>query len=163
VPGEILPDHQGRLTSGGAGAERRHAIIGRFRGTVGDSAGGIRGRGGRMRITERVVGSVTVLDLSGKLALDDGNGLLKDKIHSLLNQGRMQIALNLAEVTYVDSAGLGELVASQGTVTKNGGQVKVFNLTKRVSDLLTITKVLTVFDTYNSEAEALAAFQPSAT
>jgi anti-sigma B factor antagonist len=116
-----------------------------------------------MRITERVVGSVTVLDLSGKLALDDGNGLLKDKVHSLLNQGRMQIALNLAEVTYVDSAGLGELVAAQGTVTKNGGQIKVFNLTKRVSDLLTITKVLTVFDTYNSEAEALAAFQPSAT
>lgn len=115
-----------------------------------------------MQIVERTIGTVMVLDMSGKLALGDRDGLLKDKVHSLVNQGRRQIALNLAGVSYMDSAGLGELVAAHGTVTKSGGQVKVFNLTKRVSDLLTITKVLTVFDTYDSEAEALASFSASA-
>ncbi len=115
-----------------------------------------------MQIKERRVGAVTILDLSGKLALGDGDGLLKDKIHSLMNQGQRHVALNLGDLTYVDSAGLGELVAAQNTVAKSNGMVKVFNLTKRVSDLLTITKVLTVFDVHNTEAEALQSFPSGA-
>jgi len=116
-----------------------------------------------MQISERTEGTITILDLSGKLALGDGDGLLKDKVHSLMNQGRRQIALNLGQVAYVDSAGLGELVSVHNTVGKAGGQVKIFHLTKRVSDLLTITKVLMVFDVYNSEVEALQSFSTTAT
>lgn len=111
-----------------------------------------------MVIEERATGGAIVLDLSGKLVLGDGDGLLKDKVRSLLSQGQTRIVLNLGGVSYVDSAGLGELVSAHSTASKAGGQLKVFNLTKRVSDLLTITKVLTVFDVYASEAEALTSF-----
>jgi anti-sigma B factor antagonist len=122
---------------------------------------GVRG-GENMHIKERRVGAVTILDLSGKLALGDGDGLLKDKIHSLMNQDQKHVALNLGDLSYVDSAGLGELVAAQNTVARSGGVIKVFNLTKRVSDLLTITKVLTVFDVHNTEGEALQSFPSGA-
>ena len=111
-----------------------------------------------MVIEQRMVGSVVVLDLSGKLALGDGDGLLKDKVHSLVFQGSKEIALNLANLSYIDSAGLGELIAAHSTTTRNGGHIKIFNLTKRVSDLLAITKVLTVFDVFDSEQEALKSF-----
>ena len=111
-----------------------------------------------MVIEQRMVGSVVVLDLSGKLALGDGDGLLKDKVHSLVFQGSKEVALNLANLSYIDSAGLGELIAAHSTITRNGGHIKVFNLTKRVSDLLAITKVLTVFDVFDSEQEALKSF-----
>lgn len=111
-----------------------------------------------MVIEEREVSGVMVLDLSGKLVLGDGDGLLKDKVRSLANQGWTRIALNLGGVSYVDSAGLGELLGAQSTLTRAGGQIKVFNLTKRVSDLLAITKVLTVFDVHPSESEALKSF-----
>lgn len=111
-----------------------------------------------MVIEQRMVGSVVVLDLSGKLALGDGDGLLKDKVHSLVFQGSKDIALNLANLSYIDSAGLGELIAAHSTTTRNGGHIKIFNLTKRVSDLLAITKVLTVFDVFDSEQEALKSF-----
>jgi anti-sigma B factor antagonist len=115
-----------------------------------------------MVIEQRNVGSVTVLDMKGKFALGDGDGLLKDKINSLIQQGLKQIALNLGGVSYMDSAALGELIASHSTVTRNGGQVKIFNLTKRVSDLLAITKVLTIFDVFDSEQEALGSFPHAA-
>jgi anti-sigma B factor antagonist len=113
-----------------------------------------------MVIEQRTVGSVVILDLSGKLALGDGDGLLKDKVHSLVFQGSKDIALNLANLSYMDSAGLGELIAVHSTTTRNGGHIKIFNLTKRVSDLLAITKVLTVFDVFDSEQEALKSFSP---
>jgi anti-sigma B factor antagonist len=113
-----------------------------------------------MTIDERSVGSVVVLDLNGKLLQDDGSGLLKDKVQSLVFQGRKQIVVNLAGVAYMDSAGLGELIASHATASREGGKIKVTNLTKRVSDLMTIAKVLSVFDTYDTEAEALKAFSP---
>ena len=111
-----------------------------------------------MTIDQRAAGDVVVLDLNGRLVLGDGSGLLKDKVQSLVFQGSRQILLNLGGVTYMDSAGLGELIASHTTIKREGGQVKVVNLTKRVADLLSITKVLTVFDVYDSEDEALREF-----
>ena len=115
-----------------------------------------------MTIEQRNVGSAVVLDLHGQLVLGDGSGMLKDKVHSLVFQGQKQIVLNLGDVGYMDSAGLGELIASHTTATREGGSVKVTNLTKRVSDLMTIAKVLSVFDTYDSEAEALKSFPAGA-
>ena len=112
-----------------------------------------------MNIEERVVGDVVVLDLTGKITLGDGDELLTDKVNSLLNQGRKKIVLNLADVPYIDSAGLGEIVRTYTTVTKQGGNLKLANLTKRITDLLSITKLLTVFETYESEAEAIASYQ----
>jgi anti-sigma B factor antagonist len=116
-----------------------------------------------MTIQERVVGSVTVLDLSGKLILGDGDALLKDKIHSLVFQGRKQIILNMGAVSYVDSSGLGALVASSVTGKNNGGQIKLVSLTKRLQDLLAIAKLLTVFESYDSEAEAINSFPAQTT
>jgi len=112
-----------------------------------------------MQIEERSAGDVTILDLKGKITLGDGDELLKDKIGSLIQQGRKKILLNLAEVPYIDSAGLGELVRTYTTVSRQGGQLKLVNLTKRITDLLSITKLLTVFETFDSEAEALQSFK----
>jgi len=111
-----------------------------------------------MTIQERVVGSVVVLDLSGKLVLGDGDTLLKDKIHSLVFQGRKQIVLNMGGVSYMDSSGLGALVASSLTAKNNSGQIKLVALTKRIQDLLAIAKLLTIFDSYDTEAEAISSF-----
>jgi anti-sigma B factor antagonist len=111
-----------------------------------------------MTIQERVVGSATILDLSGKLVLGDGDTLLKDKIHSLVFQGRKQIVLNMGGVNYMDSSGLGALVASSVTAKNNGGQIKLVSLTKRLQDLLAIAKLLTVFEAYDSDAEAISSF-----
>lgn len=116
-----------------------------------------------MTIQERVVGSVTILDLSGRLVLGDGDTLLKDKIHSLVFQGRKQIVLNMGGVNYMDSSGLGALVASSVTAKNNGGQIKLVSLTKRLQDLLAIAKLLTVFDAYDSEADAINSFAAQAT
>ena len=116
-----------------------------------------------MTIQERVVGSVAILDLGGKLVLGDGDMLLKDKVHSLVFQGQKHILLNLGNVSYMDSSGLGALVAASVTAKNNGGQIKLLNLTKRIQDLLSISKLLTVFDCYDSEAEALASFPAQAT
>jgi anti-sigma B factor antagonist len=115
-----------------------------------------------MVIEERAVGGVAILDLSGKLALGDGDGLLKDKVNSLVHQGLKEIALNLGGLSYMDSAGLGELISVHSTATRAGGHIKIFNLTKRVSDLLAITKVLTVFDVFESEQETLNSFPSTA-
>jgi anti-sigma B factor antagonist len=111
-----------------------------------------------MQIEERVVGNVTILDLKGKVTLGDGDEALKDKINSLIHQDRKRILLNFADVPYVDSAGLGEIVRTYTTVSRQGGQLKLVNLTKRITDLLSITKLLTVFETFESEADALKTF-----
>lgn len=111
-----------------------------------------------MRIEERVVGAVTILDLNGKLILGDGDALLRDKVHSLINQGCKRIVLNLGEVPYIDSAGLGEIVRTHTTVTRGGGNMKLLSVTKRIHDLLVITKLVTVFDSFDTEAEALQSF-----
>ena len=115
-----------------------------------------------MQIDERAVGDVKVLDLKGRVTLGEGDELLKDKINSLLNQGYKKIILNLAEVPYIDSAGLGEIVRTYTTVSRQGGSLKLLNLTKRITDLLSITKLLTVFETFDSENEAVRSFAASA-
>jgi anti-sigma B factor antagonist len=115
-----------------------------------------------MTIQERVVGAVTVLDCDGKLVLGDGDALLKDKVHSLIFQGRKQLLLNMGGVSYVDSSGLGALVASSMTAKNNGGDVRLVNLTKRLHDLLVISKLVNVFDTYDNEAEAIRSFPGAA-
>jgi anti-sigma B factor antagonist len=115
-----------------------------------------------MQIEERNVGDVKVLDLKGKITLGEGDELLKDKVNSLVNQGNKKIVLNLAEVPYIDSAGLGEIVRTYTTVSRQGGSLKLLNLTKRITDLLAITKLLTVFETFESENEAIRSFSASA-
>jgi anti-sigma B factor antagonist len=115
-----------------------------------------------MQIEQRAVGDVTVLDLKGRVTLGEGDELLKDKVNSLLNQGVKKIVLNLADVPYIDSAGLGEIVRTYTTVSKQGGTLKLLNLTKRITDLLSITKLLTVFETFDNENEAVRSFSQSA-
>jgi anti-sigma B factor antagonist len=115
-----------------------------------------------MQIEERAVGDVVVLDLKGKITLGEGDELLKDKVNSLVNQGHKKIVLNLADVPYIDSAGLGEVVRTYTTVSRQGGSLKLLNLTKRITDLLSITKLLTVFETFESESEAVRSFSASA-
>ena len=115
-----------------------------------------------MQIEERTIGDVTLLDLKGKITLGEGDELLKDKVNSLVNQGHKKIVLNLADVPYIDSAGLGEVVRTYTTVSRQGGSLKLLNLTKRITDLLSITKLLTVFETFESENEAVRSFSASA-
>ena len=115
-----------------------------------------------MQIEERAVGDVVVLDLKGKVTLGEGDELLKDKVNSLVNQGHKKSVLNLADVPYIDSAGLGEVVRTYTTVSRQGGSLKLLNLTKRITDLLSITKLLTVFETFDSENEAVRSFSASA-
>jgi anti-sigma B factor antagonist len=106
-----------------------------------------------------MVGDVVIVEVAGKITLGDGGDMaLKDKMGSLIQQGQKKVLLNLGDVSYVDSAGLGEIVQAYATVTKNGGALKLLNVTKRIKDLLSITKLLTVFDTFDSEADALASF-----
>ena len=111
-----------------------------------------------MEIKERVVDGVSVLDLSGKIVLGEGDMQIKDRIKDLLADGQRRILLNLGDVSYIDSAGLGGLISSYTTVKREGGQLKLVNLTRRIKDLLAITKLITVFDTYDNEKEALGSF-----
>jgi anti-sigma B factor antagonist len=112
-----------------------------------------------MHISERTVGDVVIVDVSGKVTLGDGGDVvLKDKMQSLVQQGKKKVLLNLSDVSYVDSAGLGEIVQSYATVMKNGGSLKLLNVTRRIKDLLSITKLLTVFECHDSEAEAVNSF-----
>lgn len=112
-----------------------------------------------MQIDERTVGEVTILDLKGKITLNEGDEVLKDKINSLILQDKKRILLNLSEVPYIDSAGLGEIVRTYTTVSRQGGQLKLVNLTKRITDLLMITKLLTVFETFEVEQDALKSYK----
>ena len=111
-----------------------------------------------MQIEERSAGDVVVLDLKGKMTLGEGDELLKDKINSLVHQGQRKVVLNLEGVPYIDSAGLGEIVRTYTTISRQGGSMKLLNLTKRITDLLSITKLLTVFETYDNEADAVRSF-----
>ncbi len=111
-----------------------------------------------MDIEERTLAHVVVLDLKGKLTIGEGDEQLRAKINGLIEQGQCNLLLNLEDVPYVDSAGLGELVRTHTTVRRQGGSLKLVNLTKRITDLLTITKLLTVFDTFESEAAAVGSF-----
>ena len=112
-----------------------------------------------MHVTERQIGDVTIVDVSGKVTLGDGGDVvLKDKMASLVQQGHKKVLLNLGDVSYVDSAGLGAIVQSYATMNKNGGNLKLLNTTKRIKDLLSITKLLTVFECHDSESEAVASF-----
>ncbi len=111
-----------------------------------------------MQIHQRSVGDVTVVDLSGKMTLGEGDELLRDKVNSLIQQGQKKIILNLSEVPYIDSAGLGEIVRTYTTVSRQGGSLKLLNLTKRIQDLLAITKLLTVFETFENEQDAIKSF-----
>ena len=112
-----------------------------------------------MQIAERESGAVTVLDLSGRITMGEDGNLLKDKLQSLLHQGKKNILFNLAQVSYVDSAGLGAIVSAYTTVTREGGSLKLANVTKKLQDLLSITKLLTVFDTFDSEDEAVRSYK----
>jgi anti-sigma B factor antagonist len=112
-----------------------------------------------MQIAERSEGNVKVLDLTGQITFAQGDQMFKDKLNSLMHQGNKNILVNLGGVTGMDSAGLGELVSAYTTVTKAGGSMKLVNLTKRLHDLLSITKLLTVFETFDSEQEALKSFR----
>jgi anti-sigma B factor antagonist len=111
-----------------------------------------------MQIEERVVGDVTILDLKGKMTLGEGDELLKDRINSLIGQGHKKLLLNLEAVPYIDSAGLGEVVRAYTTVSRQGGKLKLLSLTKRIEDLLTITKLITVFEVFDAEGEAVKSF-----
>jgi anti-sigma B factor antagonist len=112
-----------------------------------------------MDIKERVVDGISVLDLSGKIVLGEGDSQVRDRIKDLLADGQRRILLNLGDVNYIDSAGLGALISSYTTTKREAGQLKLVNLTKRIQDLLAITKLITVFDTYEDEKEALASFK----
>jgi len=111
-----------------------------------------------MQIHQRSVGDVTIIDLSGKMTLGEGDELLRDKVNSLIAQAQKKLVLNLAEVPYIDSAGLGEIVRTYTTVSRQGGVLKLLALTKRIQDLLAITKLLTIFETFDTEDEALKSF-----
>jgi anti-sigma B factor antagonist len=111
-----------------------------------------------MPISERQVGDVTIIDLSGKLASSDDSGHLKEKVTSVFFQGNKKVLINVQDLSYIDSSGLGELVACLATAKRNNGEVKLANLGKRVQDLMIMTKLLNVFDVHDSEAGALTAF-----
>jgi len=108
-----------------------------------------------LSINKRQCGDVTVLDLKGNITINSGSDVLSETIKKLLEHGSFNILLNLKRVVYVDSAGLGNLISGYNCVTKEGGQIKLVNLTNRVRDLMIITKLLTVFDVYDDEASAL--------
>jgi anti-sigma B factor antagonist len=112
-----------------------------------------------MDIKERVVDGVSVLDLSGKIVLGEGDSQVRDRIKDLLADGQRHILLNLGDVNYIDSAGLGALISGYTTTKREGGQLKLMNLTKRIQDLLAITKLITVFETYDDEKEAINSYK----
>jgi anti-sigma B factor antagonist len=110
-------------------------------------------------IKERQAGDVTILDMSGSIRMGEGSGVLRSAIRNLVSGGKKKILLNLGGVRYIDSSGIGELIANYTTITKDDGQMKLLNLTDKVQDLLVITKLLTVFDVYEKEDEALSSFK----
>lgn len=111
-----------------------------------------------LNITERRSDSVVVLDLQGKIRLGEGNLELHQTLRQLVEKGEKKILLNLAGVSNIDSSGLGELIAGYATLQKNDGDLKLLNLTERVSEIMMITKLLTVFEVYDDEAKAIESF-----
>jgi anti-sigma B factor antagonist len=113
----------------------------------------------QLDIKQRQAGDVTILDLDGDVRIGDSSTALRSAIRNLVAGGNSRILLNLKGVRYVDSSGIGELIANYTTVGRGGGQLKLLNLTEKVQDLLVITKLLTVFDVYDNEADALSSFK----
>lgn len=110
-------------------------------------------------VKERQAGDVTILDLSGAIRIGEGAIDLRDNVKRLASDGKKNVLLNLGGVNYMDSSGVGELIANYTTLRREGGQLKLLNLTEKIQNLLVITKLLTVFDTYDNEAEALSSFK----
>jgi anti-sigma B factor antagonist len=112
-----------------------------------------------MKIETRTVGDVTILDCSGKITLGEGTMTVRNKVRDILKSDGKKIILNLADVNYIDSSGIGELVSTYTTVANSGGQLKLLSLTKKIHELLAITKLLTVFQVFDNEQSALASFR----
>ena len=112
-----------------------------------------------MKFTSREVDGITILDLSGKIVLGEGSVTIRDAVRDVLAKGYNKILLNLADINYIDSSGIGELVSALTAVKNAGGSLKLLQLTKKVKDLLQITKLYTVFDIYDDEAEAIASYK----
>ena len=111
-----------------------------------------------VQITTRLDGDVTIVDVAGKITLGDGSSALRDKVKDLNAAGVKKILINLGDVNYIDSSGIGELVSAFTTVSNTGGALKLLNLTKRVHDLLQITKLYTVFEVFDSEVSGVKSF-----
>jgi anti-sigma B factor antagonist len=111
-----------------------------------------------IKLSSRQVGDVTVVDAAGRITLGEGSSALRDLLRDMVAKGQKKILLNLGEVSYIDSSGIGELVSGFTTVTNQGGSLKLLGLTKRVKDLLQITKLYTVFDVHDDEASAVRSF-----
>ncbi|MBI4470791.1 MAG: STAS domain-containing protein [Acidobacteria bacterium] len=109
-------------------------------------------------ISQRQTSGISILDLQGKITLGDGSAQFREAIRRLIEEGRMKLLLNFAEVSYVDSSGIGELVSAYTTVTSKGGQLRLVNLPRRIHDLLRITKLLTVLETFDDESRAVQSF-----
>jgi anti-sigma B factor antagonist len=111
-----------------------------------------------MQISERIINDVTILDLEGRITINDGAELLRDKVRSIVFQGRTKLLINLAKVPYIDSGGLGELVRCSLSAKKANGAVKLMGLNGKITDLLAITRLVTIFETFDTELDALASF-----
>jgi anti-sigma B factor antagonist len=111
------------------------------------------------RATVREISGIIVVDVSGRITLGEGSAMLRETVRDLLGKGQNRIVLNLGDVTYIDSSGIGELVSGYTTVKNHGGELKLLSLTKKVHDLLQITKLYTVFDVHNDEPGALNSFR----
>ena len=111
-----------------------------------------------MTATTHKVDNVNIIDLSGRITLGEGTVVLRDTVRNLLKTQEKNILLNLADISYIDSSGIGELVRNHSTASKDGGKLKLLSLTKKVQDLLSITKLLTVFDVFDDEAQAIKSF-----
>ncbi len=112
-----------------------------------------------MKASSRQIDGVTILDCSGRITLGEGSVVLRDMVRDLLSKGQKKILLNLGDVNYIDSSGIGEMVSAYTTVKNQGGELKLLNLTKKVHDLLQITKLYTVFDVKEDEASAVKSFR----
>jgi anti-sigma B factor antagonist len=112
-----------------------------------------------VKLNTRQIGDVTVIDAAGRITLGEGSTAFREAIKDLVAKGQKKILLNLAEISYIDSSGIGEMVSGFTSVSNAGGQLKLLNLTKRVQDLLQITKLYTVFEVFDDEAVALSSFQ----
>ena len=110
------------------------------------------------KATSREIRGITVVDVSGRITLGEGSAMLREMVRDMMGKGQLKIVLNLGDVTYIDSSGIGELVSSFTAVKKEGGELKLLHLTKKVHDLLLITKLFTVFDVHNDENKAVSSF-----
>jgi len=112
-----------------------------------------------IKTSTRLVDSVTIVDLSGRITLGEGSSILRETVRDLISKGQKNILLNLGDVTYIDSSGIGELVSSFTSVSNQGGKLKLLNLQRKVHDLLQITKLYTVFEVHTDEASAVRSYQ----